>query len=132
MRARMAKELFMIERLLAARHTAPDWTDANSHDPGMTQLQLLAYAADDLLYRRHATPGQVNGLAVQTETEQPAAVNVSPGFALSREGHPIGLAAMASRYIGETEKGLASRFGEAAASDAALCYGADALFDPQP
>jgi len=124
----------MIERLLTSRSPAPDWTDANAHDPGITQLQLFAYAAEGLLFQRDATQGRVNGLSVQAEANHnPAAVNVSPGLALSGEGQPIDLSAAVSRYIGETEKNLASRFGEAAASDAVLCNDdADALFDRKP
>ena len=124
----------MIERLLASRGAAPDWTVANAHDPGVTLVQLHAFTAESLLYRRDATHGQVNGLAVQTDGgNEPSALEVSPGFALSRDGEAIDLAAAASRYIGETEKNLASRFGQAPSSDAVLrCDDADALFDRKP
>jgi hypothetical protein len=32
----------------------PSWTDANSHDPGIAILELLAYAADALGHRQDA------------------------------------------------------------------------------
>lgn len=32
------------------RSNASDWTDANSHDPGMTLLEALAYSIADLAY----------------------------------------------------------------------------------
>ena len=35
----------------AAARVAPGWTDANAHDPGVTVLELLAYALEDLAYR---------------------------------------------------------------------------------
>lgn len=38
----------------AAARSAPEWTDANTHDPGTTVLELLAYALDDLVYRTGA------------------------------------------------------------------------------
>ncbi len=30
-------------------HVAPDWTDWNEHDPGVTVLELLVYTAEALL-----------------------------------------------------------------------------------
>ncbi len=38
----------------AAARFAPQWTDANTDDPGTTVLELLAYALDDLVYRTGA------------------------------------------------------------------------------
>jgi len=35
----------------AAVRAAPGWTDANAHDPGVSVLELLAYALDELAYR---------------------------------------------------------------------------------
>jgi hypothetical protein len=35
----------------AAARAAPGWTDANAHDPGVTVLELLAFALDELSYR---------------------------------------------------------------------------------
>ena len=34
------------------RRTAPDWTMSNSHDPGITVLEVLNYALTDLRFRR--------------------------------------------------------------------------------
>lgn len=126
----------MIERLFATRHAAPDWTDGNDHDPGVTLLQLPNFVADGLLflYRGDASHGRVNGLAVQTvEPGHAAQVHVSPGHALASDGQTVGLAAVASRYIGETEKSLALRFSDVAAGGATLQYDdAEALFDDEP
>jgi len=33
----------------------PDWTTHNTHDPGITVLELLAYALTDLQYRSSAS-----------------------------------------------------------------------------
>jgi hypothetical protein len=38
----------------AAGHVAPDWTDSNAHDPGITVLELLAFAIEDLHSRTSA------------------------------------------------------------------------------
>jgi hypothetical protein len=40
--SRLAREIARLE---------PDWTDHNTHDPGVTVLELLAYALNDLQYR---------------------------------------------------------------------------------
>lgn len=37
-----------------AGRVAPEWTDSNTHDPGVTVLELLSYAITDLHTRRHA------------------------------------------------------------------------------
>jgi phage tail-like protein len=52
---------------------APDWTTSNSHDPGITVLEVLNYALTDLQLRRplddgarslaHAVAGQASALA---------------------------------------------------------------------
>lgn len=36
----------------ALARVAPEWTDLNMHDPGVTVLEVLAYALTDLQYRR--------------------------------------------------------------------------------
>ena len=38
----------------AAARSAPEWTDANTGDPGTTVLELLGYALEDLVYRTGA------------------------------------------------------------------------------
>ena len=37
---------------VALKCVAPDWTDLNTHDPGVTVLEVLAYALTALQYRR--------------------------------------------------------------------------------
>ena len=36
-------------------HVAPDWTAHNTHDPGITVLELLAYVLTELQYRTNST-----------------------------------------------------------------------------
>jgi hypothetical protein len=115
----------MIERLQAGAplSLAPEWTDANTHDPGVTLLELHAFLGESELYRISAH-GQVNGLAVQAGDGDTSAVRVSPGVALDPQGQslPSGLSAVVSRYIGETEKHLDAVFGQATRADATLLY----------
>ena len=42
---------------------APDWTAHNTHDPGITVLELLAYALTDLHYRTRSMDAQGRALA---------------------------------------------------------------------
>jgi hypothetical protein len=115
----------------AAPAPAPAWTDANTHDPGITLLELLAYAIEPLQYRADlAAPGTAQGLAVQTANAGPQ-LHLSPGVALDSQGRAleVDLAAVTSKYIGETEKNLGSVFNDAPSSRARLRYDdADALF----
>jgi hypothetical protein len=115
----------MIERLQASvpLSLAPEWTDANTHDPGVTLLELHAFLAESDLYRVSAH-GQVNGLAVQTSDADTPTVRVSPGVALDPQGQcvPSGLPSVVGRYIGETEKHLDAVFGQAPRADATLLY----------
>jgi hypothetical protein len=110
----------------------PAWTDTQTHDPGITLLELLAYAIEPLQYRADlAAPGIAQGLAV-TPANAGAQLHVSPGVALDSQGRTleVDLAAVASRYIGETEKNLGTVFGDAPQNRALLRYDdADALFD---
>ena len=46
----------------AMREHAPDWTDHNEHDPGLTILELIAYLAEDL--QRNARVVDGGGLAL--------------------------------------------------------------------
>ena len=107
---------------------APAWTDANAHDPGLTLVQLLAYTADLQFYRADLpAPGTTQGLAVPDGNG--ARLHISPGVALDAHGREIDLAAVTSKYIGETEKNLATAFGDATSSPVLLRYDdADALF----
>ena len=118
----------MIERLQASApwSLAPEWTDANTHDPGVTLLELHAFLAEIDLYRV-STYGPVNGLAVQAGDGDTPAVRVSPGVALDPQGQsvPSGLPGVVSRYIGETEKHLGAVFSDAARAGATL-FGDDA------
>jgi hypothetical protein len=115
----------MIERLQAGAvlSLAPEWTDANTHDPGVTLLELHAFLTESDLYRVSAH-GQVNGLAVQTGDADTPAVRVSPGVALDPRGQSLssGLPSVVSRYIGETEKHLDAVFGQTPRADASLLY----------
>jgi hypothetical protein len=105
---------------------APSWTDSNAHDPGMTLLELLPYTSDLQLYRADPTaPGTTKGLAVQPDGTG-SRLHVSPGLALDAHGLAIDLAAVSSKYIGETEKNLATAFGAAAPSPTLLRYDDDA------
>ncbi|QLQ24154.1 MAG: diguanylate cyclase [Dechloromonas sp.] len=45
------RQLFDIGLAAARRLSGRTWTDHNTHDPGITQLELLAYALTDLAYR---------------------------------------------------------------------------------
>jgi hypothetical protein len=131
----MTEEPSMIDRLHAAVPMAtPEWTEHNDSDPGVTLVELHAFLGESLLYRTDGAHGQVNGLAVQTEgTANGKALQVSPGTAVSADGRAVDLSALVSRYIGETEKNLASRFGDAVPSNAVLRNDdADALFDDKP
>jgi len=47
----------------AAARVAPGWTDASTHDPGVTVLQLLAYALEDLAYRNARLSGDARAIA---------------------------------------------------------------------
>ena len=125
----------MIDRLHASMPTyTPDWTERNDADPGVTTVQLFAFVTESLLYRVDAAHGRVDGLAVQADaTQAGGALHVSPGLAIAADGNAVDLSALASRYIGETEKNLAARFSATAPSDAALRYDdASALLDDEP
>jgi|KBSSwiStaDraftv2_1062776.scaffolds.fasta_scaffold389618_2 hypothetical protein len=47
----------------AAARVAPGWTDANAHDPGVTVLELLAYALEDLAYRNDRLSDEARAIA---------------------------------------------------------------------
>lgn len=47
----------------AVARVAPDWTDFGAHDPGVTMLELLAFALDDLQFRHAALDPHTRRLA---------------------------------------------------------------------
>jgi hypothetical protein len=47
----------------ATARAAPGWTDSGGHDPGVTVLELLAYALADLRHRSSALSPHARGLA---------------------------------------------------------------------
>ena len=47
----------------AMARVAPDWTTHNTHDPGITVLELLSYALTDLQYRSSAIDANGRALA---------------------------------------------------------------------
>lgn len=47
----------------ALARAVPEWTDLNTHDPGVTVLEVLAYALTDLQYRRSALDDRARLLA---------------------------------------------------------------------
>jgi hypothetical protein len=86
---------------------APGWTSFGGHDPGITLVELIGFLSEPLLHRAELMPhGTVQGLApTQTPSEQ-SPLHLSPGLAIDPAGHSIvsELPAVASKYIGETEK----------------------------
>jgi hypothetical protein len=50
-----------LQRALA--RVAPEWTDANVHDPGTTMLEVISYALTDLQYRSGALDDRARVLA---------------------------------------------------------------------
>ena len=47
----------------AVARVAPDWTDFGTHDPGVTVLELLAFALDDLQFRHAALDPRARRIA---------------------------------------------------------------------
>ena len=52
-----------LQRALARASGAPEWTDHNTHDPGITVLEALDYALTDLQYRGNALDDHARRLA---------------------------------------------------------------------
>ncbi|MEO5843344.1 MAG: hypothetical protein ABIQ33_00740 [Caldimonas sp.] len=46
----------------ALARARPDWTDANTHDPGITIVELLAFSIAELSYRRHTLSPKARSL----------------------------------------------------------------------
>lgn len=57
----------------ALARVAPEWTDANVHDPGTTVLEVISYALSDLQYRSGALDDPARGLA-RTVAERASAL----------------------------------------------------------
>jgi hypothetical protein len=71
---------------------APEWADANPGDPGITLLQVLAYAFDAFVHRPGAAgpsgqTGVVAGLGVDAGTS--GRVRVTPGVGVNAIGRPV-------------------------------------------
>jgi hypothetical protein len=57
----------------ALQRVAPEWTDANVHDPGVTVLEVLCYALTDLKYRSGAPDDRMRVL-LRTVAERASAL----------------------------------------------------------
>ena len=57
----------------AMARVAPEWTDTNAHDPGVTVLEVICYAITDLQYRGAALDESARLLA-QAVAERAIAV----------------------------------------------------------
>ena len=57
------REFAEVLRERVAAH-APDWTDHNDSDPGVTLIQLFAFLAESLLYRANRIPARGQAYAV--------------------------------------------------------------------
>ena len=65
----------------AVARVAPEWTDGNSHDPGVTMLELLSYLATELLYRADALDERARGLARLVAERASALASLAPSQA---------------------------------------------------
>ncbi len=63
----------------ALSRVAPEWTDTNTHDPGVTVLELLAYALGDLQYRRPTLDGHARRVAADVAALAASLAAPSPG-----------------------------------------------------
>jgi hypothetical protein len=83
-----------------AHGAAPDWTQHNQSDPGVTLMQLFGFLSESLLFRANAIPehlarmqlgsGVADGLAVNpSDSGETPQVHVSPGWAVTADGRPI-------------------------------------------
>jgi predicted phage baseplate assembly protein len=74
-------DLFAEARALIPRY-APEWTDHNDSDPGITMLQLLSWLTEQSLYRLNRVPERhyvkfLQLLGIQTAPARPARVDVT-------------------------------------------------------
>lgn len=76
----------------------PSWTDANSADPGVTQIELFAFLAESLLYRAgsghglhgHLGSGIAKGLAIgASDAGLASSLSMSPGHAVGADGRSL-------------------------------------------
>jgi len=83
-----------------AAAVAPQWTDHNQSDPGITLVQAFAWPLEAAQYRAQphgahhamhaAAPwGIAEGLAVASGRRDAVAVSVSPGTAIAADGQPV-------------------------------------------
>src|SRR5215218_5633826 len=84
-----------LQRALAT--VAPDWTDTNIHDPGITILQVLCYVITDLQFRSAALDERARELArIVSERARslaeppPGAANDDCGDGLKRVNYYFG------------------------------------------
>lgn len=63
----------------ALARVVPEWTDLNTHDPGVTVLEVLAYALSDLQYRRSPLDDRARLLARRVAERAGALAASSPG-----------------------------------------------------
>lgn len=74
---------------------APDWTQHNNHDPGVTLVQMFGWVSESSLFgaaRMHASVGHgvVQGLAVGSrDTGSDSDLRVSAGRAVAADGRVI-------------------------------------------
>jgi hypothetical protein len=66
---------------------SPAWTDHNTHDPGVTLVELHAYSIHELMHRGHLGLGVVEGLAVASRGGSDLAL--SPDLAIGPDGRAI-------------------------------------------
>jgi hypothetical protein len=64
---------------VALERVAPDWTDLNTHDPGVTVLEVLAYALTALQYRRSTLDERARLLARRVAERAGALATSGPG-----------------------------------------------------
>ena len=67
----------------AAARVAPEWSDHNAHDPGITVLEVLSYALTDLQFRRPADAR--SGLLAQAVADQAKALASTYGSIPQRQ-----------------------------------------------
>ena len=80
----------------AAARVAPGWTDSGTHDPGVTMLELLAYALADLRHRTSALSPHARAVA-QEVAQHAAALAATPGS--GSEGDDCGSGLQRVRYV---------------------------------
>lgn len=84
---RTFRDIFDEAKTLIPRY-APEWTNHNDHDPGITLLQLFAWMTDMLLYRVNRVPDRnyikfLQLLGIELDPGHPASVELT--YTLSRD-----------------------------------------------